>query len=182
MRDRHFAGPKPLMCALAWISASCPSTREARSSAASTTLYSRLSPSERVSVTCIGSRPFGSLPYEPPGQSRKPARGEAWVMAFAEGSGAGGGNSNPHGFHHRNLNPARLPVPPRPRAHKSAASHRSGRVYSNAAAPAQQKSEKRWKWLSSSHSRPRASRDAFGRASILICGSTLNSKPSCRCV
>ena len=35
--------------------------------------------------------------------------------------GAGGGDSNPHDFHHRNLNPARLPVPPRPRARRTPA-------------------------------------------------------------
>ena len=41
-------------------------------------------------------------------------------------------DSNPHDFHHRNLNPARLPVPPRPpRARHSPRGLQRVRLYSN---------------------------------------------------
>ena len=67
------------------------------------TRNSRLRPAAEVSVTCIGisSRPeiehISAMFWEnPPG----------WC---------GRRGSNPHDFRHGNLNPARLPIPPRPR-------------------------------------------------------------------
>src|SRR3954454_803510 len=48
-------------------------------------------------------------------------------------------DSNPHDFRHWNLNPARLPIPPRPRGGAQAAALRVAALY-HAARAAQQKS------------------------------------------
>ncbi|BAR62808.1 hypothetical protein NK6_9671 [Bradyrhizobium diazoefficiens] len=42
-------------------------------------------------------------------------RGPSVIRANAESAWCGRRDSNPHNFRHWNLNPARLPVPPRPR-------------------------------------------------------------------
>jgi hypothetical protein len=43
-------------------------------------------------------------------------------------------DSNPHDFHHRNLNPARLPVPPRPLEHSHEQFSKNGRRFTDLAA------------------------------------------------
>src|ERR1700677_808258 len=112
-------GRKPLILTLVLRSASCESSLEARSPADTTTLYSRFSPWLSVSVTCIAKPPVShrSAPDPPPPRVRivlvSPSR---WRIACNAPQWCGRRDSNPHDFGHRNLNPARLPVPPRPRS------------------------------------------------------------------
>src|SRR3984957_17307159 len=92
-------------------------TRASRSVAGTTTRYSRLRPSAPVSVTCIGTTLHGLMfsakrygSWTRPGFEPYPGQ----VLEKPPSWGRRGG-SNPHDFRHGNLNPARLPIPPRPR-------------------------------------------------------------------
>src|SRR5689334_12694993 len=67
-----------------------------------TTVNSRCRPSETVDVICISLT--SHLPFAP--HTRRLESREGWC---------GRRDLNPHDFRHWNLNPARLPVPPRPR-------------------------------------------------------------------
>src|SRR4029077_9419383 len=80
-------------------------TFASRSIAGTTTRYSRLRPAEDVSVTCIDIALHG--PYcAHLGRFLGKKHPPCWC---------GRRGSNPHDFRHGNLNPARLPIPPRPR-------------------------------------------------------------------
>ena len=111
------------MRTLALRSASWASSFEARSLAEITTLYSRLSPWLSVSVTCIFDPPpvFASLTMRRVASKRcsisikTDAKRPRLPRTRPRAVGAGGGTRTPTILGHRNLNPARLPVPPRPR-------------------------------------------------------------------
>src|SRR5579875_1048894 len=78
------------------------------SSLAGTTMRnSRLSPSLLVSVTCIKQDPC----FEG-GREEQADKAAAWC---------GRGDLNPHDLHRWNLNPVRLPIPPRPPPRPAAA-------------------------------------------------------------
>src|SRR5437879_1209111 len=104
-------------------------------------MNSCLNPSERVSVTCMASNLLlvrsrhacvGTLSsIDPAREANAPApagssarlqtekhprgAGPSVIRANAESAWCGRRDSSPHNFRHWNLNPARLPVPPRPR-------------------------------------------------------------------
>src|SRR5262245_66303596 len=89
-------------------------TLASSSAAVTTTLYSRLSPSDSVSVTCIGYT-FSLLELTPhahhePGAGKRIRPLRSRLPSYW----CGRRDSNPHDFRHWNLNPARLPIPPRP--------------------------------------------------------------------
>src|SRR5262249_6409865 len=83
-------------------SASRSTTLASRSAAETLTWNSRLRPSEMVSVTCmvLGRRCV--------------ALGVAGFAPLSDPAWCGRRDLNPHVLRHGNLNPARLPVPPRP--------------------------------------------------------------------
>src|SRR5690242_14743600 len=130
------------MRTLSFISTRRASALASRSVAGTLTLNSCFSPSERVSVTCIvvffrvrpahagpeivkifGARPCSLCQWfgEP---TSRPGKGPPEIVGQTpESAWCGRRDSNPHNFRHWNLNPARLPVPPRPRE----VHHRSGR-------------------------------------------------------
>ena len=112
-----FPGRNPLMRTFAFISLSSASSLEARSAAGSTTLYSRLRPSALISVTCIVVA-FQTVESTSPlhvGSDFMPGSSSNPYQDTLPAGGAGGGTRTPT-IAHRNLNPARLPIPPRPRA------------------------------------------------------------------
>src|SRR3954447_17131257 len=110
-----------------------------RSDAGTLILNSRFKPSERVSVTCMVSNLLlvrsrracvGTLSLIDPARGERLNAGgssdrlpadniragaDRVIRANAESAWCGRRDSNPHNFRHWNLNPARLPVPPRPR-------------------------------------------------------------------
>ena len=75
------------------------------------TLSSRLRPSLDVSVTCMLSASRTAPRGDP-----CLARAGTSLAQLPRARWCGRRDSNPHDLRHRNLNPARLPVPPRPRA------------------------------------------------------------------
>ena len=86
------------------------------------------------------------LPDKPPERQSRPSK-RAVIIDLGRCRGApvnvwcGRRDSNPHDFHHRNLNPARLPVPPRPLAPFQPSMAKTERLalYSNGDGGAQQK-------------------------------------------
>src|SRR3569833_2863591 len=105
MRDRHLARAEAIDTDLVLELRELASALLARSDAGTTTLNSRLRPSLTVSVTCITI--FFVLC-----RSRRlsvPADDVRWCPVWC-----GRRDLNPHDLRHGNLNPARLPIPPRP--------------------------------------------------------------------
>src|SRR6516165_12747948 len=80
------------------------------SAAETTTLNSRLRPSDNVSVTCIDQHTFLLAAF---GSGLFPCQATCCV-SLTPLVWCGRRDSNPHDFRHGNLNPARLPIPPRP--------------------------------------------------------------------
>src|SRR6266478_7360520 len=128
-------GRKPLRRTLSLRSTRRASALASRSEAGTLILNSCFNPSARVSVTCMASIFFRFRPAFWPRQcpiGRRAAnacaggsadphpQGGSWpssiLQANAESAWCGRRDSNPHNFRHWNLNPARLPVPPRPLA------------------------------------------------------------------
>src|SRR6476660_4653273 len=114
-------GRNPLIRTRSFNSSRRALTLASSSEAGTTTLYSRLRPSDSVSVTCIGLTFFSActynhiaLAYEPNAQVVS-EYGRTRKTLIALPSWCGRRDSNPHDFRHWNLNPARLPIPPRPR-------------------------------------------------------------------
>ena len=111
MLDRHLAGPEAVDRTRSFISPSRSLTLASSSPAGITTLNSRRRPSETVSVTCMNAF-LRSSPIR---------RDPLWRPDLVPQAWCGRRDLNPHDLRHWNLNPARLPVPPRPLT-----GHRSG--------------------------------------------------------
>src|SRR6476646_3059105 len=131
-------GRKPLRRTLSLRSTRRASALASRSDAGTLIWNSCFNPSARVSVTCMASIFFPLGPAErrdfvnlvdarqnlrrwfgEPNPSRETyPLGDRFLQyrhANAVSAWCGRRDSNPHNFRHWNLNPARLPVPPRPR-------------------------------------------------------------------
>src|SRR5215510_5476342 len=107
-------GRNPLIRTRVFSSSRRAFTLASNSAAGTTTLYSRLRPSDSVSVTCIAHTFFfacthTALAHEPRFVVDLQSPASYWC---------GRRDSNPHDFRHWNLNPARLPIPPRPQRAK----------------------------------------------------------------
>ena len=111
MRDRNFTGPEAPQLHAALKVVETLLDLCLKSVAGTTTRYSRLRPAAAVSVTCIGTTLHGSI-FTAQGHEHRAYPGQ--VLEKPPGW-CGRRGSNPHDFRHGNLNPARLPIPPRPR-------------------------------------------------------------------
>src|SRR5450755_1249879 len=123
-------GRKPLRRTLRLRSTRRASALASRSDAGTLIWNSCFNPSVRVSVTCMASIFFSAGPHLDgadivnlvdarqkacAGGSDDPNRSSSNPHANAVSAWCGRRDSNPHDFRHWNLNPARLPIPPRPR-------------------------------------------------------------------
>ena len=125
MFDRHLSGTEAVDADFPLEVGQLPFSFSARSLAGREMSYSRLSPWLSVSVTCIVQSalsyypdPLAGLPRVAKTSSNRPLfikRVRRRHTSRRPRDWCGRRGSNPHDFRHRNLNPARLPIPPRPR-------------------------------------------------------------------